>query len=443
MLTTMNQRKYLENEQKCLRIVLPAGLILLLLASLHVPSADSLTSYALVFILSSGVFVWLAYEAGHAKLPRWVLLALLFAAIIVRGSFLFTLPLGSDDIYRYLWDGKVQAAGIDPYRFAPGDPALSGLSSRLLPSSVNHPELKSVYFPVSQWIFFLSYTVAGESVWGFKLLLLIAETLTIVALWQLLMFADMPRTGVLMYALCPLPILQFAFDGHLDGMGLPLLAFAVLLYLKKRRIAAMLLLGISLAIKPVALVLIPIFLFNERGWKERLTVLLVPFLPFVLQLVPYLGSSNPFEGLLTFSRHWTFNGVAFELVDAFLANNLPSRLVCAGCLAVSLVILYASSIGIVRKLYLAIFLLMIFSPVVHPWYVCWLLIFLPSVRPWSGIVFGATACLTVFTVVSYRSSGAWIQHPLILAAEYLPVLILLTMEVRMWQREAAIERSSL
>ena len=69
----------------------------------------------------------------------------------------------------------------------------------------------------------------------------------------------------------------------------------------------------------------------------------------------------------------------------------------------------------------------------------WLLIFLPSIRPWSGIIYAATASLTVFTVVGYRSSGVWEQHPLALAGEYLPVIVVLTLEVWRWRRGAVAE----
>ena len=417
------------------RILLPAAILIGMVLVLHAVVFYGIQLYAAVFVLSSVVYIWLAKEVLNAGLPEKTVLALLGVALLVRATFLFVTPAGSDDVFRYLWDGKVQAAGVNPYLYPPNAPELASLTSDLLPAFVNHPEMKSVYFPISQWIFYLSFTLSGEAIWGFKLFLLLAETLTFVALWRLTHALGVPRASMLLYALCPLPIIQFAYDAHLDGLGLPLLAFTVVYHLAHKRIPALLLLGVSMAIKPVGLVLLPLFMLREKKGPARLLTLVLPCIPFALQFLPYVASSNPFDGLLTFSRHWTFNGIAFEVTNAILSNNLPSRFVCAGCLAVGLLTLYWISMEHIHKMYLAVLLLLLFSPVVHPWYICWLLLFVPLVRPVSGIIYAATASLTVFTVVQYRFSGLWTQHPIALIAEYLPVLLALGVELWRAQRE--------
>lgn len=411
------------------RILLPAGATLLMLMAFHAADARGIVPYTIAFILSSTAYVWLAREVLGAALPERTVLLLLGLALVVRASFLFVLPVGSDDLFRYLWDGKVQTAGINPYLYPPNAPELATLSSELLPGSVNHPGMNSVYFPLSQWIFFLSFRLSGEAVWGFKLLLLLAEALTFSALWRLAKTLAIPRTRLLLYALCPLPIVQFAIDAHLDGLGLPLLAFALLSHFTQKRTLSLLLLGLSLAIKPVGLVFLPIMALRENTAAAKLKTLLIPLLPFALQFLPYVQSPDLFSPLLTFSRHWTFNGIFFEATNAILSNNLASRLVCVGCLGITLGILYRRSVGHLLKLYLALLALLVFSPVVHPWYVCWLVLFLPLVGAWSGIIYAATASLTAFTLVEYHSSGYWGQHPLALLGEYLPVLCLLGMEL--------------
>lgn len=416
------------------RIFLPAATILVAILTLHFAPTHGIDSYAAAFLVSSAIYLWLAYEVTRAEIRPGAILLLVGASLLVRASFLLSMPIGSDDVFRYLWDGKVQAAGINPYLHAPNAPELASLRSSLLPAAVNHPDMKTVYFPISQWIFFMAFKLAGEGVWGIKLCLLLAEILTLSALWRFSSLLQFPRTNILLYALCPLPIIQFACDAHLDGLGLPLLAYALVLHLGGKRTASLLLLGASLAIKPVALVLVPILLMGERTIRGRLLVLGLPCVPFVLQFVPYLASANPLEGLFVFSRHWTFNGVAFEAINAILSNNLPSRIICAGCLVVSLLLVYRSSIDQIRKMYLAVLLLLIFSPVVHPWYICWLLLFLPPVRPVSGILYASTASLTVFTVVAFRNTGMWAQQASAVLAEYLPVLAALVKDVVGWTR---------
>jgi alpha-1,6-mannosyltransferase len=421
-----------------IRVLIPAGIIFGLMLILHAVVPYGVELYAAVFLLSSAVYVWCARELLHAEPADHMVLILLGVALLVRATFLFVTPVGSDDVYRYLWDGKVQAAGINPYLYPPNAPELASLTSNLLPALVNHPEMKSVYFPVSQWIFYLSYTLAGESMWGFKLFLLLAESLTLAATWRLTRLLGVPRASVLLYALCPLPIIQFACDAHLDGLGLPLLAFALVYHLSQKRIPALLLLGASLAIKPVGLVLLPLLVLRERRFTARLFTLALPLVVFGLQFLPYWSTPHPFDGLLMFSRHWTFNGIAFETIDSLVADNLVSRLVCAGCLVVALLLLYWSSIRQQVKFYLAVLLLLLFSPVVHPWYICWLVLFLPLVRPWSGIIYAATASLTVCTVVDYKLTGVWEQRPLVLMGEYLPVLVALGREL--WRERPGSDR---
>jgi hypothetical protein len=385
--------------------------------------------YAGLLLAASVAYMWFAKEVLRHPVDDTLVLVLLAGSLALRATFLAAVPVGSDDVYRYIWDGKVQAAGLNPYLYAPNAPALTFLASDLLPAAVNHPELKSVYFPLSQWIFYLSYAAGGEHVWAFKAFLLVAETLTIVAVWRLAPALHVPRSSTLLYALCPLPIFQFAYDAHLDGLGIPLLAFALLYHLRRQRMFSLLLLGASLAVKPVGLVLLPFLVMREKSAASRILTALLPFVPFVIQFVPYLSSANPFEGLATFSRHWTFNGIAFEALDAVLADNLVARLVCAALLVAALLILLRSRVEEMAQMYYAVLFLLLLSPVVHPWYVCWLVLFMPFLPRWSGIVYAATASLTVITVIQYRSTGVWTQHPLALIGEYGPVLGLLGWEL--------------
>jgi hypothetical protein len=399
------------------------------LAALHILPLHPVVAYAVVFIGSSAAYVWLSREILRTAVPGAALWALLGVAFALRLSFIASDPVGSDDAYRYLWDGKVQASGINPYRYAPDDPALAPLHSNLLPWAVNHPGTKTVYLPVAQWIFFLTYSVAGESLWALKVLLLAADAATAAGLFLLLAHLKQPRSTVLLYALCPLPILAFGLDGHVDGFGLPLLVFGLLDWIRGRSTRGLLLLGLSLAVKPVALVILPALFLDTPARSERLRVALIPGLVAAATFVPYTLGADPLEGLSQFTAHWLFNGSIFEAVHALIRDNQMARLVCAGGLAASLAALQFSRHGLVQKSAFSVFLLLLFSPVVHPWYVAWLAVLLPVVPLRSGVVFAATASLAVITQVGYRLTGEWQQHPVVLVAEYAPVLLLFAMEV--------------
>jgi alpha-1,6-mannosyltransferase len=407
-----------------------AAILLGSLLLLHVLPWNPAVSYTLVFIMSSFAFLGVAYQTLHAEFRPKSVLLLVVAALLVRISFIALQPIGSDDVYRYMWDGRVQAAGINPYLYTPSAAELNSLHSPLLPASVNHPDMKTVYFPLSQWIFALCYLLSGEAIWGYKLILLMSECAVMILLFFLTKRLRLPTKYLLLYALCPLPIVQFAVDAHLDGLGLPLLLLGILLFLSKRPVSALVMMGLSISVKPVGLILLPIFFLQEKGWRSKGLVLLIPGAILLAQFLPYLTSSNPFEGLSIFAEHWTFNGVMFEVVNLFFRDNQPSRLLCAGLLIASLLFVYFSRREILTKIYLSIVLLFLMSPVVHPWYITWLAVILPLVSRWSGLVFVSTVSLTSFTILTYKLTGSWEQYPLVLAAEYLPVLILLIAESR-------------
>ena len=405
--------------------VLFAGIL-----GIHWLPFSPVVSYAIVFVSTSVVYLGIARFLFVTDPPaRFVGLAI-GLSVLVQASFLNLTPVGSDDVYRYMWDGKVQAAGINPYKYSPHDPGIDSLHSALIPSSVNHPDMKSVYFPLSQWMFNLGYALGGENLWGYKLLLLLSQIAALGILALLVRQLKIPLKYLLLYALCPLVILQFGLDAHIDVVGFPLLLMGLLLYVQSRKAFSYILLALSMSIKPVALLLLPILFVRETGKLEKAKIVGVPALAIGIQFLPYVFSTNPFEGLMTFARHWTFNGIVFETLDFFIQNNQISRLVCAALLVGSLLYVIMLKRNLFETFYLSVLLLLLFSPVVHPWYIAWLTLLLPLMPRASGIFYSASASLTAYTIVQYKLHGVWEQAPLILAIEYFPVVILLVRELR-------------
>jgi alpha-1,6-mannosyltransferase len=410
-----------------------AGFLLIPLAQFH-PAV----SYGLAFTFTSIVFLYLARTVWTSDISSSILYLAIGIGIVLRAGFITSDPIGSDDVYRYMWDGRVQSRGISPYAYAPDAPELVPLHTQLLPASVNHPDLKTVYFPLSQWLCFICYEVSGEHICGYKLLLLFAEIATIVGLYFVMKRLAIPPRFILLYVLCPLPILQFALDAHIDGLGLPLLVAGLVLYIDGRKSLSYVLFALSASVKPVALLLLPILILRETGGLNKTRVALIPAVVIAGQFLPYLLRSNPFDGLLKFAENWTFNGVVFETLYLYSADNQKARIICAGLLLVALLILYFRRKGIIDTYYFAVLSLLILSPVVHPWYVTWLAVLLPLSRRWSGIVFAVTVSLTSYTIVNYKIYGVWLQSPAVLIFEYLPVLVILAFELRgFWKKTDA------
>jgi hypothetical protein len=358
-----------------------------------------------------------------------LLIVLISAGILIRLVFINTTPIGSDDIYRYMWDGKVQAHGINPYLYSPVDTSLNFLHSDKLPGLMNFSSMKSIYFPLSQWIFYAGYAISGENVYGYKLLLFIFELITLFSIYLLIKKLGVDRKYLLLYALCPLPIIQFAVDAHVDGFGLPFLILSLLFYLNNKKVLSLILLGISFSIKPVGLVLLPILFFTEKTYVDRIKILTIPFAVFFIQFLPYIFTSNPFEAFLIYTKNWAYNGSVFLFLYHFIQDNQTARKVCSLILLVLLIPIAMSKKEFLWKVYYSVLLLFILSPVVHPWYIAWIAILLPVYPKRSGILFVCLSSLTAITILNYKLYGSWTDYPWIITLEYLPVILFMIYEM--------------
>ena len=394
-----------------------------------IPTLNSFIVYTIVFICTSLLYLLISLQIIKYELPLKYVYILLGLSLVLRFIFIPIHPIGSDDYYRYVWDGKVQAHGINPYKYAPADTALNSLHTDTLPKLINFPDMKSIYPPLTQILFYFSYLTGGESFTGIKIFLLLSDLLTFWGVFLLLKKLMLPYKNILFYALCSLPFFQFFVDAHLDGFGLPLIIFTICFYLNNRKLLSLIFLSASICIKPLGLILIPIFFFNEKGLRDKLIIIIVPVLLCILMYLPYLFTGSPFQALINFTENWTFNGITFNLLDLFIKDNQRTRLICGIIFIIIYFPVILSREDLITKIYLSIFLLFIFSPVVHPWYLTWLVVLLPIIPRWSGITYVSLISLTSFTILNYHLNGTWKEYTPILLLEYIPVLILFGFEL--------------
>ena len=260
-----------------------------------------LTSYGLLYQLAQGRPGWIflptfAIFAGvaavcrdHAsRAPMWFLL---LATLTVQLPGLLIGPITSDDAWRYIWDGRVQLAGIDPYRYAPLDPALAFLRDAVLfpPGSgthINRPTVPTLYPPVGQlWFTFWSWVTPWS--WGTLGVQLGAVLTVLVTTGLLARFLGRNRSWALLYGACPAVAVEAASAAHLDAVAaLCLLGFGWSAA-RARHWWAGLFLGLAAGLKLVPLLLIPALLRRGR-WRTSLTAVTVViggYLPHVLALV--------------------------------------------------------------------------------------------------------------------------------------------------------------
>lgn len=388
---------------------------------------NQITLFTATSILLSALFIILIILIRKIEVSKKVLTLIIFAGIIFRIILIPTTPIASDDVYRYLWDGKVQANGINPYTYAPNDEALKHLHSELLPEKVNFPHLKTIYPPYSQWIFLLAYLIAGESVLGIKILLLISEIFTILLIYLTLKNFRLNEKYVLVYALSPLPILQFFIDAHVDGFGITLFALFFYFLSQNKLLYSYFALGLSITSKLITLMVYP-FLLKGRSIKNFLALIIVPTVTVALVYLPYSINGFPFESLFIFAQKWYSNGAVFTLFQKIFNDNYLSRIFSMSLFFLSFIWLYFSKKDFIDKAYLIFILFFIFSPVVHPWYLTWLA-FLTAINfRWSGIAFISTISIANIYALNYILNKKWEMNDWFLLLEYLPVVILLLWE---------------
>jgi hypothetical protein len=231
--------------------------------------------------LTTRHLVWLglagaAYLAGvgvvrYRPTGGAALAVILLAGIAVRLMLLTAPPAYSTDLYRYVWDGRVQAAGINPYRYIPADPALSalrdtGTGPEAIYDNINRATTaRTIYPPAAQLLFALVGRVA-PGIWGIKAAMALLDVGTAALLLLTLRAAGRPLTHVLVWAWNPLVIWEFSGAGHIDAMACAFVALALLLAIAGRMGWAGAALGVAIATKFLPAVFFPAI---WRRWQWR------------------------------------------------------------------------------------------------------------------------------------------------------------------------------
>lgn len=352
------------------------------------------------------LLVCVAVFGLRGVLGRFSLILGFAVAVMARALLLLPeVPL-SDDLYRYLWDGHVANSDVNPYTFAPHSPDLDTLHNDVR-GKVNHPEIPTIYPPAAQ-VYFRVLDGVGATSRGVRALAALLDLGVCGLLLVVARNAGRPSHEVLVYALCPLPVLEFAGGGHVDGLALLALVGALALFSRGPAFSG-LLLGISALTKGIPLALAP--LFGARASGRAKVTFAAGMAASALLLLPYADAGPAmFSGLRAYSRHWHFLDALYTpLVDLGL-DPWMVRKGLATSLAVVAVLLAAFERSLLRGCGLYFLAFLVLSPTVHPWYGVALVPFLfslPRALLSAGVVL--VALLPASYVVSWteRSSGVW------------------------------------
>jgi alpha-1,6-mannosyltransferase len=223
----------------------------------------------LVALLAVTVLVYFAavHLVLRRTLPPRALWIVLIVAVAIRLPILFTPPILSSDIYRYIWDGRVQLAGINPYLFVPADPALAKLRDAAIFPHINRADYAHTIYPPTAQVVFAATARVAQSVFAEKAFILGFEVVAIFCALQLLRLAQLPAERVLIYAWNPVTVWSFACDGHVDAIGIALLAAALLLRCLRRDGIAGVLFGAAILVKFLPAAVAPALWRRDAGWR--------------------------------------------------------------------------------------------------------------------------------------------------------------------------------
>lgn len=215
------------------------------------------------------------------------ILAAFAVAVAVQALLVFTRPALSDDMYRYVWDGRVQAQGISPYQYPPDAPELRYLRDQEIWPFINRRSVVTVYPPGAEMVYALLWRIVPDSVRWFQIVMAAGGLLAGGLLLGLLRDLGRSPARVMIYLWSPLLAFETAHSAHIDGLILPLVVGAWWARVRERDGVVGLLLGLATALKLYPILLVPA-LWRPRHpqgrWKLPLTFVLglvACYLPYV------------------------------------------------------------------------------------------------------------------------------------------------------------------
>jgi alpha-1,6-mannosyltransferase len=345
------------------------------IAPAHFKSAG--WSAMVAIMLFSGVLAIAATAVAIRLSERAALLIIIGVALALRIIGLMHEPLLSSDIYRYVWDGKVQAAGINPYRYIPADPALAALRDAVIYPNINRADYAHTAYPPVAQFFFLAATRIGETVLAMRLALVGCEIIIVALLISILRTLKRPLTWIVSYLWHPLAVWEVSNSGHVDVLLATLVVTAIWLLLRGRNILGAGIVALAVLVKPTAAVALPAF---WRPWDWRAPTVVIAII--ALCYLPYLSASSSVlgfipgylkeEGLQAGSSFWLVRMVRFVIDNPAALRTAYIALALATLTGLALRIAFRSSGSApqqqVRDVALLLMAGLFFLSPNYPWY---------------------------------------------------------------------------
>lgn len=365
--------------------------------------------------------------------------------LIFRLILIFSIPVLSDDYFRFLWDGLIIQNGHNPFEQTPQELISSFPSSKFhqeLYEGMNSPNYFSVYPPINQWIFYLS-SLTGSIYGGIitlRLFIIGFEIGTYYIIQKILLRFSLPSNKAWWYWLNPLVILELTGNLHGEGILICFLLIGLYHLAKLKDLKGGLFIGLSVLSKLFSLMFLPILLLKGRAYRSKKLLLgLIPIL--IISFIPFLNLGNYqhiIESLDLYFQTFEFNGSVFNLIKWLgyqvfgfdlikIAGPILSLFAFVFILIISWLYRFRNRLSIFKALTLMFVAYLFCSPIVHPWYAILplaLAIFTPMkfMIAWSGSIF--------LSYAAYSSNLSQEFKSLFIALEYIIVFVVLYIDLK-------------
>lgn len=387
---------------------------------------------ALFGLLFIGYFYLITANLNEKYINQCVLFSILF-----RFSLVCMLPNLSDDYFRFVWDGRLLAHGINPFSVMPSvfiesrQVVLDGLDHQLF-YSMNSQNYYTVYPPVLQFIFFVSvklfYTNILGSVIVMRIVIITAEIGSVFLMSLILKKLNQPSKNILFYTLNPLIIIELTGNLHFEAVMIFFLLLAVFLLLKEQLTLSAIVFSFSICSKLLPLILLPLLL-KRIGFKQSMWFYFICGIMTLLIFTPFIDKKfieNITSSIGLYFHSFEFNASIFYIIrwvgNETLGYNVIEK---AGTILLIIAMAGIFSVAIFQKEkdVASIFVAMFFcfaiyfscATIVHPWYIS-TLVALSVFTKWRfPLLLSGLIVLTYFT---YRTVP-YSENLLLVAIEYL------------------------
>jgi hypothetical protein len=386
---------------------------------------ERIPSFLFLYALAFAAYL-AALHAAQAISARGLRMALL-ASAAWRVALVTAPPLLSDDLYRYVWEGRIQLHGGNPYAWddRPESPKWAGLRDEVW-ERLNHKDYTAIYPPLWQLV---SRGVVSlhDSPTAMKAFAALCEVLALVALGRLLRLRGLPPERLLVAAWSPLALVEIAGSGHNEALGLLFLVLSLLALEARRPFASALAAALAFQSK-----LVPAFVTAAWWRRYRPFHLLAAAVVAGLLVLPYASAGNGlWQSLAKYGQYWTFNETLFAPLAVAAGSHETAVAIAAG-----LVVLVAAVLGARRSEPVAATLgvlaaWLLLTPNVLPWYALWFVPFLALREAPAVLLFTGTVALAYLVYPGWLAGGPWHIPWAVRALEYGPCVAVMAID---WRR---------